>query len=121
MWEYRARVTRVVDGDTFDVVTDLGFGLDGLAMRLRLLGVDTPEITGDTAAAGIEASKFTSHWLYENVDAAGYVLINTVRDRQDRDKHDSFGRYLAVVWNMAKTANLAEALITSGNTTGRYQ
>ena len=42
MYEYRARVKRVVDGDTVDFVVDLGFNIH-TTIRTRLLGVDTPE------------------------------------------------------------------------------
>lgn len=42
MYEYRARVKRVVDGDTVDFVVDLGFKVH-MVIRTRLLGVDTPE------------------------------------------------------------------------------
>lgn len=42
MYEYNARVKRVVDGDTVDFVVDLGFSVN-LKMRGRLLNVDTPE------------------------------------------------------------------------------
>jgi micrococcal nuclease len=114
MWEYRAHVVRVVDGDTIDVVTDLGFGLDGLAMRLRLLGVDAPEVTGPTADAGNAATAFTRSWLYQNKDDNDWILVTTIKSRQDRDKADSFGRYLAMVWDMGRTANLNEALLTNG-------
>lgn len=113
MWEYRAKVTRVVDGDTIDVVTDLGFGLD-MAMRLRLLGVDAPETTGETAAAGAAATAFTKNWLVEHQDIDQWIFVATIKSRQDRDKADSFGRYLAMVWDMGKTANLNEALLTNG-------
>jgi|TARA_R110000796_G_scaffold34102_1_gene88221 micrococcal nuclease len=42
MYEYRCKVTRVVDGDTVDVVLDLGFSID-YRDRVRLMGIDTPE------------------------------------------------------------------------------
>lgn len=42
MYEYRAKVKRVVDGDTVDFEVDLGFKISVL-IRTRLLGVDTPE------------------------------------------------------------------------------
>lgn len=121
MWEYRATSVNVVDGDTIDVVIDLGFGLDGLLVRMRLFGIDTPEKTGATKAAGNAATEFTKKWLLANADQDGHVLVVTVRDHSGRDKHDSFGRYLALIWSMDKTANLNEALIASGNTTGRYE
>ena len=43
MYEYRAIVLRVVDGDTVDVDIDLGFGMTYKKQRVRMLGIDTPE------------------------------------------------------------------------------
>ena len=39
---YKGKVLRVVDGDTFDALVDLGFGV-AQKFRIRLCGVDTPE------------------------------------------------------------------------------
>lgn len=43
MYEYRAYVNRVVDGDTVDVDIDLGFGVMLKDERVRIMGIDTPE------------------------------------------------------------------------------
>ena len=43
MYEYRAYVTRVIDGDTVDVDIDLGFGVILKDERVRIMGIDTPE------------------------------------------------------------------------------
>jgi len=43
VYEYRCKVTRVVDGDTVDVDIDLGFGVWLHKERVRLYGIDTPE------------------------------------------------------------------------------
>ena len=43
MYEYKAKVTRVVDGDTVDVDIDLGFGVVLSNERVRIMGIDTPE------------------------------------------------------------------------------
>lgn len=43
MYEYNAKVVRVVDGDTVDVDIDLGFGIVYANQRIRLYGIDTPE------------------------------------------------------------------------------
>lgn len=42
MYTYKAQVLNVVDGDTIDVIIDLGFKLT-MQQRLRLARVDTPE------------------------------------------------------------------------------
>jgi micrococcal nuclease len=43
MYEYKAIIRRVVDGDTVDVDIDLGFGVIYANQRIRLYGIDTPE------------------------------------------------------------------------------
>ena len=43
MWTYRAKVIRVIDGDTVDVDVDLGFGIWQKNERVRIMGIDTPE------------------------------------------------------------------------------
>ena len=40
---YKAKILRVVDGDTVDIDLDLGFGVIYAKQRVRLLGIDTPE------------------------------------------------------------------------------
>ena len=42
MYEYKATVDRVVDGDTVDFIVDLGFSVK-IKIRGRFAGVDTPE------------------------------------------------------------------------------
>ena len=43
MYEYKAKIMKVVDGDTVDVDIDLGFGMVYKKQRVRMLGIDTPE------------------------------------------------------------------------------
>ena len=43
MYEYKATIVRVVDGDTVDVDIDLGFDTWLHNQRIRLYGIDTPE------------------------------------------------------------------------------
>ena len=42
-YEYHAKVTEVVDGDTVVIDIDLGFDVVFINQKVRLLGVDTPE------------------------------------------------------------------------------
>ena len=58
---YSARVLKVIDGDTLDVMIDLGFNIHHKA-RVRLYGVNTPESrTKDLAEKelGMKAKSFT--------------------------------------------------------------
>tara|TARA_R110000868_G_scaffold7196_1_gene39411 strand:- start:3336 stop:3806 length:471 start_codon:yes stop_codon:yes gene_type:complete len=43
MYEYRAKINRVVDGDTVDCDIELGFGVVLADERVRIMGIDTPE------------------------------------------------------------------------------
>jgi micrococcal nuclease len=43
VYHYRARITRVVDGDTFDAIVDVGFSIH-IAHRFRVNNFDAPEL-----------------------------------------------------------------------------
>lgn len=61
MYEYKAIVTNIVDGDTFDASVQLGFNIQA-NVRFRLQDIDTPEVskakTPEEKAAGILAREF---------------------------------------------------------------
>ena len=42
MYEYKAKLDRVIDGDTIDVNMDLGFDIT-IKKRIRLAGINSPE------------------------------------------------------------------------------
>ena len=42
MYTYRAKLIRVIDGDTIDAIIDLGFDV-WVKKRIRLNGIDAPE------------------------------------------------------------------------------
>ena len=68
MYKYGAKLLRVVDGDTADVMIDLGFDT-WVRARLRFKGVDTWEKRTrnlEEKAKGIEASKFTQKHMEMN-------------------------------------------------------
>ena len=90
LYHYRARLIRVVDGDTIDVDLDLGFHLRA-RHRLRLLGVDTPE-RGEPGFAEATAT------VRQRLEAAQELVVWTV-------KPDSFGRWLASVWADGRLIN----------------
>lgn len=43
MYEYRFKLSKVIDGDTVDGIIDLGFGIS-LKERIRIYGINAPEI-----------------------------------------------------------------------------
>lgn len=80
-----ALVSRVVDGDTIDVV------LRGRSERVRLIGIDTPESVDPRQPVqcfALEASAF----------AARHLEGRTVELEFDVERRDRYGRLLAYVW-----------------------
>jgi endonuclease YncB( thermonuclease family) len=117
--DYPAVVARVVDGDTLALETvmrdekvDLGFGLR-LELRLvlthprvRLVGLDTPELPG---ADGLDAKEFTATW----VRAHG----PTVTVHTEKDRRDDRGRPLVEILSKDGTVSLNHDLLASGHAT----
>lgn len=75
-----ARVTKHTDGDTL--------WLSGIG-KVRLIGVDTPEVYGDDECYGRQASAFVERTL---------PLGSTVRYRLGTEERDRYGRALAYVY-----------------------
>ena len=91
MFEYKCKVTNIVDGDTVDVDIDLGFGVWLRDQRIRLYGIDTPESrTSDPSEKlyGKAAAEFLKKWL-----DGGDVTIKTHKDERGK-----FGRILGELW-----------------------
>ena len=56
MYEYKAKIIRVIDGDTYDLDVDLGFGLHNYT-RMRLAFVNTPEKRGVERPQGLAVTE----------------------------------------------------------------
>ena len=89
MYEYRARITRVIDGDTVEAEIDLGFHVT-LTVTLRLAGINAPETRGKERPRGLAATRYLESLLD---DLAGDMRVLTVRTR--KDVTEKYGRYLA--------------------------
>lgn len=85
----RAYCDHVVDGDTFDVMLDLGVGQYGYE-TVRLHDFDTAEINSGTAEDRLRGQAATARTT--ELIAEKHVLVKTFRDAQ------TFGRYVADVW-----------------------
>jgi micrococcal nuclease len=108
IWAYRARVERVIDGDTLDVTIDQGLHTHRTE-RLRLLGVNTPELKGPTRPAGLAAAGFVTDWLARvPFDDDWPLIVQTHRG-------DAFGRWLARVWRRTDGACLNDTLLMVGH------
>lgn len=99
-----ASVVRGVDGDTV-VLRGRGTGpLSAEPTRVRVLLVDTPEVSGEAECFGELASARAAELLPAGAQ---------VRVLADRDRLDRFGRSLLHVWDEGGT-NVGEALVREG-------
>jgi micrococcal nuclease len=109
MYEYYVRkVDNVVDGDTIDVLIDLGFDIL-FQSRVRLAGIDTPESrTKDLAekALGIESKEYLKKYLKD----AKSVVIKT----EKMDSSEKYGRILGWVYVNGDTESLNDKMINDG-------
>ena len=91
MYEYRAYVTRVVDGDTVDVDIDLGFGVMLKDERVRIMGIDTPESRTSDAVEklfGLAAKNRLKELLGKE------CILKTQINKDGEDMKGKFGRIL---------------------------
>lgn len=103
MYEYSCTVTRVVDGDTIDVILDLGFSVLHKC-RVRLYGIDTPESRTrdkDEKARGKLASKF----LEDSINDGTKVILRS----KLKDSKGKYGRVLGEV--IVDDININELMI----------
>jgi len=92
-WQFPARCTRVVDGDTIELIVDLGFDTRR-SVTARLVGVNTHEIHGVTTESaeyqrGITEKEFVTEWVDDANEPADWPLYVY------SDRRGKFGRSLA--------------------------
>ena len=88
MYEYRAYVRKVYDGDTITVDIDLGFNIMLYKQKIRLVRINTPEVRGKERAEGLISRdalrvKIGSKW----------IMLKT-----QKDKKGKWGRWLGEIW-----------------------
>jgi len=109
MYEYYVReVKNVVDGDTIDVIIDLGFDIL-FSSRVRLAGIDTPESrTTNKAekALGLEAKEY----LKKQLKDAKSTVIRT----EKMNSSEKYGRILGWVYVNGESESLNNKMINDG-------
>tara|TARA_Y100000034_G_scaffold134579_1_gene203395 strand:- start:1108 stop:1449 length:342 start_codon:yes stop_codon:yes gene_type:complete len=94
LYFYRAKITKVYDGDTCTALVDLGFGTQQ-TMKLRLADINAPEIRGEERPKGLESRDFLRNLILDKE-----VIIETKRDKKGK-----YGRYIAKIWIEDKCVN----------------
>ena len=102
MYEYKATVTKVYDGDTITVDFDLGFGILIRKQKIRLLGINTPEVRGPEKPQGIISRNALRKRILGKV-----VTIKTFKDKKGK-----YGRWLGEVF--MEEENINQWLISEG-------
>ena len=109
MYEYYVRkVENVVDGDTIDVLIDLGFDIL-FQSRVRLAGIDTPESrTRDLKekALGLESKEY----LKKQLKDAKSIIIKT----EKMNSTEKFGRILGWLYINGDTVSVNDHMINDG-------
>jgi micrococcal nuclease len=100
---YAARCVQVIDGDTLDLDIDLGFHVT-IRQRVRLRGIDTPELRGKDKDRAVAARTEVTIWT-DGVE----LLIRT-----ELDETDKYGRLLADVWVDGLATSLSDHLVERG-------
>ena len=116
MYEYRATVIKVVDGDTVDVDIDLGFGIVLSDERVRIAGIDTPE----SRTRDKEEKKFGLAAKARVKQLLGKTcVLKTQINKDGEDMKGKFGRILGdfSVYDSAtdRWRMLTEILVSEGH------
>ena len=109
MYEYKVKITRVVDGDTVDAEVDLGFDTF-IKDRIRLMGLDTPESrtrNKKEKALGLAAKAYLKELLKEN---KGDIILRTSKEGKGK-----FGRILGTLLIYDGKTNVNQMLIDEGH------
>lgn len=106
MYNYKAQCVRVVDGDTIEVIIDLGFNVS-YKETVRLNKIDSPESRTSNKLekqAGLKVKQF----LIDTIEGK-IIYMETIKT------DEKYGRYLAEVYLTATdTKSLNQTMIEKG-------
>lgn len=88
MFEYRAKVISVYDGDTVTVDIDLGFGIWLRDQKLRLSNINAPEVRGSSREEGLKSRDALREKILDK-----NVIIKTMKDKKGK-----YGRWIAEIY-----------------------
>lgn len=104
LYKYRAKVTRIYDGDTWTLDIDLGFFTWMRDQNVRLFGINTPELRGVERPEGIMVRDHClALW-----PVGTELIVETIKDSKGK-----YGRWLAILHDLDGT-NINDYLIEKG-------
>jgi micrococcal nuclease len=105
LYVYRAQYLSNYDGDTITIMLDYGFN-EFSKKKIRLLGVDTPEIRGEERPEGLIVKGIVQNKFESNPE----LLIKSYKDKSGKYG----GRYLAEIFSADTRENLSKFLLDNG-------
>ena len=109
MYQYKAKLIRVVDGDTVDAMIDCGFSTFKKE-RIRLYGIDTPECRTrdkEEKARGLAAKARLEELIAEGDNE--FIVETSI------DKKGKYGRILGEFLSLDDRTNINELMIHKHN------
>ena len=106
MFEYKALVTSVYDADTITVDIDLGFHIWAKAEKIRLVGINAPEVRGEERPDGL----ISRDWLRERI-LGKEIILKTQKAGSAKGK---YGRWLGEILLPDETVSLNRQLVDQG-------
>lgn len=105
IYNYKAEVVRIVDGDTVILDIDAGFMMWLRGERARLADIDAPETWGGVEPGGKEATI----WLKTRLAQCGNLVF--IKTQKSPDK---FGRWLVTLFDPQTDENINEQMVELG-------
>tara|TARA_R100001443_G_scaffold90220_3_gene96701 strand:+ start:2272 stop:2613 length:342 start_codon:yes stop_codon:yes gene_type:complete len=107
MFEYNATVLKIIDGDTIDVMVDLGMGVHRKE-RLRFSRINAWELRGEFKLKG----QLAKSRVAELIPVGEKIIVKT-----EKDKRGKYGRYIAEIYMIHGKAqqNLNDLLLNEGH------
>ena len=85
---YKATIDSIYDGDTMTCTIDCGFGVHLSKQKIRLYGINTPEVRGDEKEEGKKSRDAVREKLMGKD-----ILLKTIKDKKGK-----YGRYLGIIY-----------------------
>lgn len=109
MYTYKAKLIRVIDGDTIDAEIDLGFEVF-IKQRIRLYGINTPDSRSkheEEKVMGLESKQHLTELLTSE------FIVETILNKRGK-----FGRILGIIYSVdvqtQQKTNINDKLVADG-------
>jgi len=105
MYTYKAFVTKVYDGNTITCDISLGFNMILKDQKLRLYGINAPEVKGSSKEIGLKVRDLLKDRIHNK-----WIIIKTFKDKKEK-----FGRWLAEVYEPDVEESINKWLLKEGH------